>query len=71
MPRPTPPRPTLHQPLPPPPPPPPPDEPPPPPPLSEPELLPGGVDAALIVSPSPETELENRSAFQLELSELL
>jgi hypothetical protein len=46
-----------YHPLPPPPPPPPPEEPPPPPPLSElPELEPGGVEAALIVSPSPERE---------------
>lgn len=48
-----------YHPLPPPPPPPPPEEPPPPllPPLSElPELEPGGVEAALIVSPMPDRE---------------
>jgi hypothetical protein len=44
--------------LPPPPPPPPPEDPPPLP--EEPELEPGGVDAALIVSPSEDTELVRR-----------
>src|SRR5258706_7909574 len=58
-----------YQPLPPPPPPPPPELPPPPPPLSEkpePPELPGGVDAAAIVSPSDDTELVNWPTEKLE-----